>query len=112
MLWQGNLYLPWQMLIYLFAGLAAIIVVSLLTKRVNKGKLDKFYECLRTPVFCSEPETKPFELPKSVLPAPRRVMISHPDFEIPKPSGIALGGFLASWVFVIILIGVFIWILS
>ena len=41
MRWEGKLYLPWQMIIYLVAGLIAAIVVSVFTKPEKKEKLDK-----------------------------------------------------------------------
>jgi len=104
LLFEGKLYLPWQMIIYLTAGLATAVVVSLLTPRVNKDQLDKFYECLRTPITPGEPETEPFTLPPGTAPAPRNVLVKHPDFEFPKPSLVGIIGFLAGWAFVALLI--------
>jgi len=112
MLWEGKLYLPWQMIIYLSAGFVVLIVVSLLTRRVPAENLDRFYACLRTPVGPDEPETEPFKLPAGVLPAPRNVLIRHPDFEIPRPTLIGIGGFLAAWLGVGLLIGVVYWIIQ
>ena len=111
MLWDGSIYLPWQMLMYLTAGLIAMIVVSLYTKRVDSHQLDRFYMCLRTPVLKPEPEVEPFTLPEGVEPAPRNVMFDHPDFEIPRPSRTAVVGFIAIWAMVIGLAGAFFWIL-
>jgi Na+/proline symporter len=112
MLWEGNLSLPWQMILYLSAGLATIIGVSLVTKPVARDKLDRVYECLRTPVVEDEPEVAPFTLPAGKKPAPRNVLFSHPDFEIMKPSTLSVTGFLASWVLVGLLIAAFFWILK
>lgn len=112
MLWDGGLYLPWQMTLYLTAGLVATVVVSLLTRGVDEARLDQFYECLRTPVRHGEPETVPFTLPESVEPAARRPLIDHPDFEINKPAAVTVVGFLASWAVVLLLVGVFYWIVS
>jgi SSS family transporter len=112
MLWEGELYLPWQMIIYLSAGILVMIVVSLFTKRVPKENLDRFYECLRTPIGPGEPETEPFTLPAGVEPAPRNTLIAHPDFEIPKPTIIGIGGFLAAWAGVALLIGAVYWIIG
>jgi SSS family transporter len=100
-----EIHLPWQMIIYLSAGFIVLIVVSLFTKRVSAERLERFYECLRTPIRPGEPETQPFTLPTGVEPAPRNVLISHPDFEIPKPSIIGIGGFLVAWAGVALLIG-------
>jgi len=112
MLWEGKLYLPWQMIIYLSAGFIVLIVVSLLTRRVPAENLDRFYACLRTPVSPDEPETEPFTLPAGVQPAPRNVLILHPDFEIPKPTLVGIGGFLVAWLGVALLIGVVYWIIQ
>jgi Na+/proline symporter len=112
MLWEGSLYLPWQMILYLVAGLIAIVVASLATKPVAGEKLDRYYTCLRTPVLKPEPEVEPFTLPPGVEPAPRRVLIKHPDFEIMRPGRTAVTGFLVTWVFVFVLVGAFYWILN
>jgi SSS family transporter len=112
MLFEGNLYLPWQMILYLLVGFITAIAVSLLTKPIEKNKLDRFYECLRTPIAPGEPETAPFTLPDGVAPAPRRPWFKHPDFEIPRPSLVGIAGFLAGWAAVAMLIGFFFWIIQ
>jgi Na+/proline symporter len=104
LLFDGKLYLPWQMIIYLAAGLVAAVVVSLLTPRVPEDRLDRFYECLRTPIAPGEPETQPFSLPPGTTPAPRNVLFKHPDFEVPKPTLVGIAGFLGGWAFVGLLI--------
>ncbi len=105
-LYNGRLALHWQMIFYLTTAFVTAIVVSLFTRPEPREKLDKFYTCLRTPVRPGEPEVKPFTLPEGVEPAPRRVLIDHPDFEIPKPSMVSIVGFLAGWAGV----GALIWI--
>lgn len=112
MLWEGALYLPWQMVLYLVAGLVATVAVSLVTRPVPKERLDRFYAVLRTPVARSEPEVEPFTLPEGVEPAPRNPLIKHPDFEVQRPSAVALVGFAAAWAVVLLLVGSFYWILS
>ena len=112
MLWDGKLYLPWQMIIYLSAGFVVLVVVSLFTKKVPAENLDRFYACLRTPIGPDEPETEPFTLPAGVEPAERKTLISHPDFEIPRPTMIGIFGFLAAWAGVAILIGAVYWIIG
>ena len=112
MLWDGALYLPWQMVFYLTAGLVTMIVVSLATPRVPEAQLERFYMCMRTPVLTPEPEVEPFTLPPGVEPAPRRVLVDHPDFEIPRPSAYAMKGFLVTWAFVALLVLAFVWILA
>jgi len=104
-LYQGRLLLSWQMVFYLAAGLAALVVVSLLTRPVDGARLDRLYACLRTPIGSNEPETAPFTLPAGVTPAPRRVLWDHPDFEIPRPTPVGVAGFLGSWLIVAALIG-------
>ena len=110
MIFEGKLYLPWQMIFYTVAGVATLVLVSMYTRREEQSKLDKFYECVRTPIQGEEPETEPFTLPPGVEPAPRNVLVQHPDFEIPKPSAVTVLGFLGTWVLVGSLIGVFFWI--
>jgi Na+/proline symporter len=109
---EGSIYLPWQMIFYLSAGLVTAVVVSLVTRPVSQDKLDRFYECIRTPVLTEEPETAPFTLPEGTSPAPRNVLISHPDFEIPKPTPVTIVGFFAGWIAVGALIWSFVWILN
>ena len=111
MRWEGKLYLPWQMIIYLVVGLIAAIVVSVFTKPEKKEKLDKFYQCIRTPVRAGESETEAFTLPEGVEPAPRNVWLDHPDFEIPKPTLVGVVGFLAGWAAVGALIAMLVLIL-
>jgi Na+/proline symporter len=112
MLWEGKLSVPWQMIIYLSAGFIVMILVSLFTKRVPAENLERFYACLRTPIGPDEPETTAFTLPAGVEAAPRNVLIDHPDFEIPKPTLIGIGGFLAAWAGVGLLIGAVYWIIG
>jgi Na+/proline symporter len=112
MLWEGKLYLPWQMIIYLSAGFVVLVVVSLFTKKAPAESLDRFYACLRTPVGPDEPEAEPFTLPAGVQAGPRNVLIRHPDFEIPKPTLIGIGGFLAAWIGVALLVAAVYWIIQ
>ncbi len=112
MLFDGKLYLPWQMILYITAGFVTAIIFSLLTKPVEKKKLDRFYECLRTPIAPGEPETSPFTLPDGTVPAPRRPWFDHPDFEISRPKFVDIIGFIAGWVAVAMLIGSFLWIIK
>jgi Na+/proline symporter len=112
MLWEGRLYLPWQMIIYLSAGFVVLVVVSLFTKNAPAENLDRFYACLRTPVSPDEPEAEPFTLPAGVQPGPRNVLIQHPDFEIPRPTLIGIAGFLAAWLGVALLVAAVYWIIQ
>ena len=112
LLWDGALYLPWQIIFYLSLGLIALVVVSLLTPPVSEEKLQRFYACLRTPVGPDEPEVEPFTLPPGVQPPPRRVLIDVPGFEIPMPTRISVLGVLATAVAVVAFIAGVYWIFS
>ena len=112
MLYENQLSLPWQMIIYLVFSLFTMIIISIFTKPTDKETLDRIYECLRTPVLADEPEVEPLTLPKTTRPAPRLVLINHPDFEINKPSKESVIGFFSAWIIVGILIKTFIWIIS
>jgi Na+/proline symporter len=97
MRFDGELLLPWQMVLYLGGGAATLVLVSLVTAPRDSDRLDRLYECLRTPVRPGEALTAPLTLPADVLPAPRRVLVNHPDFEVPRPQAITVWGFLVSW---------------
>lgn len=112
MLWDNKLYLPWQMILYLSVGFVVAVTVSLFTKRVDSKRLDRFYACMRTPITPDEPETTPGSLPEGVVPAPRRVLINHPDFEIPVPSKTSVVGFLVLCAIVAAMIYLGVWIFS
>ena len=112
MLYNGQLSLPWQMIFYLTVALIVMIGVSLVTQAPSNEILDRVYETLRTPVEAGEPEVEPVTLPASTTPAPRSVLIDHPDFEIMKPTALTVYGFVACWVAVGALIASFVWILK
>ena len=112
MLYEGKLFLPWQMIIYLTVSLVMMVAVSFVTRPPDKKTLDRVYECLRTPVLEDEPEGEPLTLPAGTAPATRSVLIAHPDFEIMRPTAYTVIGFLASCFMVVVLIGSFIWIIS
>ncbi len=112
MLWEGKLYLPWQMIMYLVTGLVAFIGVSLVTRPMAAESLDRLFACLRTPIQPWERETQAFTLPEGLAPEPRRPLINHPDFEIPRPSVVGVVGFFAAWIAVGLLMGSFVWILA
>ena len=112
MLYEGKLFLPWQMIIYLTVSLVMMVAVSFVTRPPDKKRLDRVYECLRTPVSKDEPEGEPLTLPAGTTPAARSVLIAHPDFEIMRPTAYTVIGFLASCFMVVVLIGSFIWIIN
>jgi len=104
MLWENELYLPWQMILYLVTGFVVLVAVSLCSSRVSSEKLNRFYGCIRTPIGPEESETQPFTLPAGITPPPRKVLFDHPDLEIPRPTLIGLAGFFAAWLGVGLLI--------
>src|SRR5690606_16316680 len=104
MLWQNKLRYSWSVFFYLSAGFLVTIVVSSFTRRVPEAKLNRLYDCLRTPVHMKEPHLAPFTLPPGVVPGPPNKLINHPDLEIPKPSLVGIVGFsvFAACVFALI----------
>lgn len=111
MLWDGKFRRSWQIFSFLIVGFGTCAVVSLFTKRVPEAKLNRFYDCLRTPVKDGEPHVVvPFSLPPGVEPAPPRKLIDHPDLEIPKPTAIGMAGFAFFWLMVVLMIGFVYWL--
>ena len=94
---QGELYLPWQMVFYLAAGLLVNVVVSLLTKPVDKEKLDKFYALVRTPVRLGEQVAVSCTLPSDAVVPEKRSLFPNTSLEILIPSRSSVIGFLAGW---------------
>jgi len=104
MLWNGQLYLPWQMILYLSAGLISGIVVSLLTKPVSKEKLDNYYALIRTPINPGEQPAVPCTLPKDAVVPEKRNIFPNTNFEFMIPSRTSVVGFLIGWAFVAIIV--------
>jgi len=101
-------YLPWQMVFYLTAGLAAGILVSLFTKPVSREKLENFYALTRTPVTPGEQVPAPCTLPENAVVPPRRNLFPESSLEIAVPTRTSVIGFLAGWACVAALIAVFV----
>lgn len=110
MIWAGEFRVSYQMFLYLTAGFATAITVSLLTPRVPKEQLDKFFACIHTPVLEEEPHLEPFTLPEGMAPARPKKLINHPDIEIPRPSAVGMGGFAFFWLTVVLLIAFVYWL--
>ncbi|UCG57520.1 MAG: sodium:solute symporter family protein [Phycisphaerales bacterium] len=106
MLQQGELSVPWRMVLYLSSGLVAGIVVSLLTKPVAEEKLDAFYALVRTPVTPGEQVQAPCTLPAGAVVPPPKKIFPKSNLEIAVPTRTSVLGFLAGWgcVAVIVLI--------
>ncbi len=100
---QGDalyVYLPWQMALYLTAGTVMGIVVSLMTRSVDKEKLDNFYALVRTPIQPGEIISTPCRLPDNAVVPPARKLLPGTNFEIMAPSGTSIAGFFIGWLFV------------
>mgnify|MGYP006280597235 CR=1 FL=1 len=97
MVWGGALYLPWQMLFYLAAGLIGGVVVSLLTRPVPEGRLENFYALIRTPVVPGEQVAIPCTLPQGATVPAKRTLLPGTGLEIPVPTAAGLTGFLIGW---------------
>lgn len=109
---KAAIYDPWQITLYLCAGIAAGILVSLVTRPVSKERLDRFYDLTRTPVQPGEDVPEPCTLPEGVTAPKRPMLFTACGFEIPRPSAVSLAGFVAGWLSVGLLIGGFMWIMS
>jgi Na+/proline symporter len=97
MLWEGKLYLPWQMILYLSAGMIGGIGVSLVTRPVDEEKLDRFYALVRTPVRPGERIEAPCTLPDDAVVPEKRNIFPNTNLEIPVPSRTSVVGFLIGW---------------
>jgi Na+/proline symporter len=97
MLSNGELHLPWKMILYLGSGLISGIVVSLLTRPVATKKLENFYALIRTPITPGEQVDKPCTLPAGAVVPERRNIFTNTSLEIAIPSRISIIGFLAGW---------------
>jgi Na+/proline symporter len=104
MLWNGQLYLPWQMILYLSAGLISGIVVSLLTKPVPEEKLDNYYALIRTPIKPGEQPAAPCTLPDDMVVPEKRNIFPNTGLEFMIPSRTSVVGFLVGWAFVAVIV--------
>jgi len=110
MVFDGKLHLPWQMILYLGAGLISGIVVSLLTKPVAAEKLENFYALTRTPVTLGEQVDKPCTLPAGSVVPEKRNLFPNTSLEIAIPSRMSVIGFLAGWACVAAIVIIVYWI--
>jgi Na+/proline symporter len=104
MLWNGRLYLPWQMILYLSAGLISGIVVSLVTKPVAEEKLDNYYALIRTPIKPGEQIAAPCTLPDDTVVPEKRNIFPNTSLEFMIPSRMSVVGFLVGWAFVAVIV--------
>ena len=92
-----EVYLPWQMVFYLSAGMVAGIVASLLTKPVAGKKLDNFYALVRTPVTPGEQPAVPCTLSEDTVIPEKRNIFPNTNLEFQIPSRTSVVGFLVGW---------------
>jgi hypothetical protein len=104
--------MPWQMIFYLSAGTLTGIVVSLLTPSTRTEKLERYYALIRTPVAADENVEQPCTIPQGSETLPPRKLIPVSWLEVYVPSRQMIGGFLAGWVGVALLIWVFLWLVK
>ena len=95
-----HLSLPWQMILYLSAGMLAGVLVSLLTRPVSKDKLNKFYALVRTPVRDEEVVSGVCQLPEGTVVPQKRKLLNFKNLEILVPSTTSVFGFVVGWLFV------------
>ncbi|MEJ2703698.1 MAG: sodium:solute symporter family protein [Sedimentisphaerales bacterium] len=112
MLWNGQLYLPWQMILYLATGLVSGIVVSLFTQPVAGEKLDNFYALIRTPVKPGEQPDVPCTLPADAVVPAKRNIFPNTSLEFMVPTRTSVTGFLIGWTFVAAIVTVVYFIAS
>jgi Na+/proline symporter len=91
-----EVYLPWQMIFYLSAGLIVGIIASLATRPVVKEKLDNFYALVRTPIRQGEKVLAPCTLPQGVVAPPKRSVFPNTNFEVLVPARVTVIGFLVA----------------
>ncbi len=100
-----EIYLPWQMIFYLLAGVIAGIVVSLFTKPVSQERLDNFYALVRTPIRRGERVVAPCTLPDDAVVPEKRLLLPVGRLEILWPSRESVIGFLIGSGYVAAIIG-------
>jgi Na+/proline symporter len=93
-----EVYLPWQMILYLGTGLVSGIVVSLVTQPVAKEKLDRFYALIRTPITPGEQVSAACTLPEGAVVPEKRNIFPNTNLEFAIPSRTSVIGFLIGWV--------------
>ena len=102
---KGELFDSWQMAAYVSTGVIVGIIVSLITPRPPKERLDKFYRLIHTPITPGEEPPEPCTLAEN--PAPQNEKLFNlEDVEIAKPTWIGIGGFVGAW----ICVGFIIWL--
>lgn len=95
-----EVYEPWRIVAYMASGVLAGVVVSLLTRRVEASRLDRFHDLIRTPTMPGEQVEAPCTLPTGTTVPKRPMLIDAFDIVIPMPSWTSIVGFGAGWAMV------------
>ena len=106
--WEGKVYEPWIILLYMTAAISASVLVSFFTNPTSESDLKRYYSLTRTPITDDEIIGEPCTLPVGVESIQRPMLFQRFGFEIPTPSKTSVLGFLAGWIAVAILIGGFV----
>ena len=80
------------------------IVISLVTPQTRKDKLDHFFKLIHTPITPGEVVSEPCTLPENPAPESQK-LFPNSSIELPRPTFIGLGGFVAAWA----LVGLIVW---
>lgn len=104
---DGEMLHAWRIVFYLSAGVLSGLIASLFTRRVREDRLDAFFLLIHTPVKPGEIVKASCTLPDDPLP-PREKLFNIKDIEIAKPTLVGVGGFIACWVCV----GLLVWMTS
>jgi Na+/proline symporter len=97
--------LPWQMILYLSAGILAGVVVSLASRPMKEEKLLSYYRLARTPVRPDEPVSdQPGILPEGFDDPVRKEILPGSSLFLPIPSRNSLIGFIGVGLLVFALI--------
>ena len=98
MLYGEKVAQGWQILLYLGTSFISTILVSFVTPRVASVKLDRLFDCIRTPVEAGEEHmAEAFTLPADKVAATPTKIINHPDIELYVPTRQSLVGFAFFW---------------
>ncbi|MCA9212770.1 MAG: sodium:solute symporter family protein [Planctomycetales bacterium] len=106
---KQSIHEPWKILFYMACATIAGIVVSFLTCPVDKQKLDRFHELIRTPVQPGEVIEEPCTLPPGVTVPDRKMLINCCGIEVPAPSATSVWGFSAGTLAGVVLVVLFWW---
>ena len=77
---------------------------------MNEEKLDKFFALIHTPIKPGEKPEAPCSLPEEHLPPEPKLLPHSKTIELPRPTWVDIGGFLAAWACVAAIIWLTSWL--